>query len=146
MRRSGNFNLGSELLGNSSNDESPEDVSHDNQQRCAVAQCCRVSIRLQQKVNLVGHHRGMHPFRLRVQPDSCSAGFLLCSQLSNATGSHVPARSRTAAALRGPAHLLGLEFCTTPAVPILEEVLAAFVCGTSVSPQRRIDTTSEDTR
>ena len=113
MRRSGNFNLGSELLGNSSNDESPEDVSHDNQQRCAVAQCCRVSIRLQQKVNLVGHHRGMHPFRLRVQPDSCSAGFLLCSQLSNATGSHVPARSRTAAALIGPAHLLGLEFCTT---------------------------------
>ena len=33
----------------------------------------------------------------------------------------------------------------TPAVPILEEVLAAFVCGTSVSPQPRTDTTSEDT-
>ena len=59
--------------------------------------------------------------------------FLLCSQLSNATGSHARARSRTAAALSGLADLLGLEFCTIPAVPILEEVLAAFVCGTSVS-------------
>ena len=38
-----------------------------------------------------------------------------------------------------------MELCSTPAVPILEEVLAAFVCGTSVSPQPRTDTTSEDT-
>ena len=38
-----------------------------------------------------------------------------------------------------------MEVCSTPAVPILEEVLAAFVCGTSVSPQPRTDTTSEDT-
>ena len=37
-----------------------------------------------------------------------------------------------------------MEFCSTPAVPNLEEVLAAFVCGTSVLPQRRNDTTSED--
>ena len=41
--------------------------------------------------------------------------------------------------------LMGWSFMT-PAVPILGEVLAAIVCGTSVSPQRRIDTTLEDTR
>ena len=38
-----------------------------------------------------------------------------------------------------------MELCSTPAVPILEDVLAAFVCGTSVSPQPRTYTTSEDT-
>ena len=33
-------------------------------------------------------------------------------------------RPRTAGALIGPAHLSGMELCSTPAVPILEEVLA----------------------
>ena len=47
--------------------------------------------------------------------------------------------------LNGSCSPLSVGVFTNPAVPILEEVLAAFVCGTSVSPQRRIDTTSEDT-
>ena len=86
MRESGNFNLGSELLGNGSSDESTEDVLHDNapdpaisllessdppalnsdhhlfrhlvscQHRCGVARRCRVSARLQQRANVVGSH------------------------------------------------------------------------------------------
>ena len=92
-------------------------ISHSSVRRKVACECRRSrgttrprTAAASTRVCLMQPPHGYASFQIKSSTRLCSAGFLLCSQLSNATGTHVPARSRTAAALIGPAHLLGLEF------------------------------------